>query len=114
MEEVPKHLILTRALETIDRNEVTAEWKREHFNIILFAEAGFKNPEHANPDITNSQFREGVRRTKILSQHLAWQIRHTNTFDTEVFRIMCTQILECLQLAVDEDWLCETMQSVTL
>lgn len=114
MEDLPKHVIISRALDAINRNEVTQEWKRQHFDIILFAEVGFKNPECANPDITNFQFREGVRRTKILSHHLGWQIRNTDTFDTEVFKILCIHILECLRLAVDEDWLCETMQSVTL
>lgn len=114
MEQLPKHLILSKAIETINRNEVTEQWKRDHFDIILFIETGFKNPEYANPDITNCHFREGVRRTKILSRHLGWQIRNTNTFDIELFKILCIQLLECLQLAVDEDWLCETMQSVTL
>lgn len=114
MDDIPKHIILARAIQTMNKGDTTQEWKNRHFSIILYTEDGFKNPCLINPDVDDRQFREGIRRISILSRYLGNEIRNTGTFDSEVFKLMCTQVLDCLDLTMDDDWLCETMQSVTL
>lgn len=114
MEEIPKHIILARAIRTINKGETTQEWKKRHFQIILYTCEGLEDPSLINPEIEDPDFREGIRRTSILSRYLGHQIKTTQTFDSEVFKLMCTHILNCLDLTTDDDWLCETMQSVTL
>lgn len=114
MEEVPKHIIIAKAIQTINRGETSKDWKNKHFDIILYAEDSFKDPSRINPEIDNTNFREGVRRVSILSGYLGNEIRNRQTFDIEVFKLMCTQILDCIDLTIDDDWLCESIQSVTL
>lgn len=114
MEEIPKHIVLARAIQSINKGETSQQWKERHFDIILYTEDGFKDPSLINPEMDNHDFREGIRRTSILSTYLGNEIRNTQTFDSEVFKLMCKQILDCLDLTVDDEWLCESMQSVTL
>lgn len=114
MEEVPKHIVLARAIQTINNGETTPEWKQQHIAIILYIKDGFSDPSLINPDIVEPLFREGVRRIHILSKYLGTELRTTNTFDIEVFKILCAEILDCLDLTTDDEWLCESMQSVTI
>lgn len=114
MDEIPKHVILSRAIETINQGNTTLSWKNEHNEIIMYAEDKFKVPSFINPEIHNTEFREGVRRISILSTYLANEIRNTQAFDTEVFKLLCMQVLSCINLTEDDEMLCESMQSVTL
>jgi hypothetical protein len=114
MDEIPKHVIIARAIQTINRGDISREWKNEHFDIILYAEDKFKDPSRINPEIENGEFREGVRRITTLSKYLGNEIRNTQTFDSEVFKLLCKQILDCINLTEDDDTLCESMQYVTL
>lgn len=114
MEEVPKHVILSRAIQTINEGNVSEEWKHDHIEIIMYAEDKFKNPLRINPEIENNYFRESVRRISMLSAYLANEIRITQSFDSQVFKLLCTQVLDSIQLVEDDDMLCESIQSVTL
>jgi hypothetical protein len=114
MEDIPKHIILARAIKEIDKGEVSQDWKNRHFDIILYTEYGFEDPLLINSNIDDAQFREGIRRISLLSHYLGNEIRSLKTFDTEVFKLMATQILDCLDLTMDDEWLCESMQSASL
>ena len=110
--EPTRYLLLKNMLEYLDENEPTDEWKAQHVEFVKDAAETFLDPTLIAPWIQDRTFRTVAKEASILAGYLHSQIKKTNTFDSEVFRIIGRKFMYMCDVNTEDDDLLSSFEKM--